>query len=281
MLRSVYRTEFTCSTAFYGSVFTKRANRSLLWRLPHTVLVCLRCVNEDLSETQLYCRRKKMRRRRRNTMEVMLRGCWVFLAIPCAGMMSKAQGQVVQPTPSRWWRRIQPWGTQSDGRALRSIMGTRSINCVCRTRCFLLWLSSFLVFSLWVYFWCVCVDLFFKNLLGGFPTIRLWVQSGPPWRTACKPFCWLFNYGNQGNVCSASGFIVKSNNGKRGIASTPPAHVYWKKLPYCCRFPIQPVKDENCSRSGEMCPSEGLQIDRLAAEASQVTIQVLSIDLKG
>lgn len=61
----------------------------------------------------------------------------------------------------------------------------------------------------------------------------------------------------------------------------PPPHLHMcivKK--YCCRCPIQPVTSRNSPRSNEMCLSEGLQIHRLVAEASQVTIQVLSIDLK-
>lgn len=152
-------------------------------------------------------------------------------------------------------------------------MGTRSISCVHRTHCSLLWLSSFLVFGLWMYLWCVYVYLFFKNHLGSFPTLHVWVQSGAPWRTACKPFCWLFNHGNESNVCSASSFIGKSNNGKRGIASTPPAHVYCEEL-------LLSVPHSTCERwkgpgSSGKCLSEGLQIHKLLAEASQVTILVL------
>lgn len=130
----------------------------------------------------------------------------------------------------------------------------------------------------YIYLWCVYVYLFFKNHFGSFPTLHLWVQSCPPCRTACKLFCWLFNYGNESNVCSASGFIVKSNNGKRGIASTPPGHVYCKEI--LLLVPHSACKRRNSPRSNEMCLSEGLQIHRLVAEASQVTIQVLSIDLK-
>lgn len=141
-------------------------------------------------------------------------------------------------------------------------MGTHTFSCVRRTHCYLLGLSSCLVFSLWIYLWCVYIYLLFKNHLGSFPTLRLWVQSAAPCRIACKPFCWLFNYGNESNVCSASGFIVKSNNGNLHMC------IVKKILLLAC-------ERRNSPRSSETCLSGGLQTHKLVAETSQVPIQVL------
>lgn len=153
-------------------------------------------------------------------------------------------------------------------------MGTHTVNCVCRTRSYLVWFSSFLVFSLRIYLWCVFVYLFFKNHF--FPHSIFEFCPDPHVGQHAHHSVGFFNYGNESSVCSASGFIVKSNNRKRGIASTPPAHVYCKEI----LLPVPPSarKRRNSPRSNETRWSEGLQIHRLAA--SQVTIQVLSIDLK-
>lgn len=62
----------------------------------------------------------------------------------------------------------------------------------------------------------------------------------------------LFNYGNESIVCSASGFIFKSNNGKRRIASTPPAHVYCKEI-LLSVAPVQPRKRRNSPWSNQTC----------------------------
>lgn len=150
-------------------------------------------------------------------------------------------------------------------------MGTHSINFVCRTRCYSLWSSSFLIYiydvSLFIWFLRITWAVFPHSIFEFSPV----PHAGQ-----------LANY--------SVGFLIMETRAMFALppallssqttesVELPPPHLHMcivKK--YCCRCPIQPVKDETVP---DQMKCVCLRAFRLVAEASQVTIQVLSIDLK-